>query len=123
MEDQAARIERFHDVPIEVVTVGDCPMDDRLQPLVQAAGEAMANASKHARVSRVSVYVEVEPDAVTAFVRDQGRGFDLESVPPDRRGIADSIRGRMERAGGEAVVDTTVGEGTEVRLRLPREER
>jgi len=123
MEDQAARIERLHDVPIEVVTVGDCPMDDRLQPLVQAAGEAMANASKHARVSRVSVYVEVEPDAVTAFVRDQGRGFDLESVPPDRRGIADSIRGRMERAGGEAVVDTTVGEGTEVRLRLPREER
>ena len=122
-EDQAARIERLHNVPIDVVTVRDCPMDVRLLPLVRAAGEAMTNAAKHAGVSLVSVYVEVEPDAVTAFVRDQGRGFDLAAVPHDRRGIADSIRGRMERAGGEAMVESTVGDGTEVRLRLPREQR
>jgi signal transduction histidine kinase len=98
-------------------------MEERLQPLVQAAGEAMTNAARHAGVGLVSVYVEVEPHAVTAFVRDQGRGFDPATVPEDRRGIADSIHGRMERAGGEAVVETSVGGGTEVRLRLPREPR
>jgi len=83
----------------------------------------MTNAARHAGVGLVSVYVEVEPDAVTAFVRDQGRGFDPDTVPEDRRGIVDSIRGRMERAGGEAAVETSVGGGTEVRLRLPRERR
>jgi signal transduction histidine kinase len=68
----------------------------------------------------VSLYVEVDPEFVTAFVRDQGKGFEPDSVPDDRRGIADSIRGRLQRYGGSAEVVSSPGEGTEVRLRLPR---
>ncbi len=41
-------------------------------------------------------------------------------VPDDRRGLAESIEGRMARAGGTAVVTSTPGEGTEVELTLPR---
>jgi signal transduction histidine kinase len=67
----------------------------------------------------VSVYVEAEPDVITAFVRDQGRGFDPSDVPGDRHGIAESIRGRIQRLGGTAVVTSTVGVGTEVQLRVP----
>ena len=51
------------------------------------------------------------------------RGFDPAAVPADRRGIAESIRGRMERAGGEALVGSAPGEGTEVELRLERPRR
>ena len=58
------------------------------------------------------------PSAV--FVHDRGSGFDRAAVPDDRHGLAESIEGRMQRAGGEAVVTSTPGEGTEVELRLPR---
>jgi signal transduction histidine kinase len=41
-------------------------------------------------------------------------------VPADRRGLAESIRGRIARAGGTAEVRTAPGEGTEVVLRVPK---
>ena len=81
----------------------------------------MTNAARHSGARRIDVYVEVETNAVTAFVRDRGKGFDAATVPEDRRGIAESIRGRMERAGGTATVTSEPGEGTEVALRLPRQ--
>jgi signal transduction histidine kinase len=120
VEDAAARVEGLHHVRVEVVQVGDCSMDERLLAVVQASGEAMTNAARHAGVDRVSVFVEVEPGGVTAYVRDQGKGFDPEAIPADRRGIAESIRGRMERAGGSAEIVTAPGEGTEVKSWLPR---
>jgi len=49
-------------------------------------------------------------------VNDQGIGFDPEEVADDRRGIAESIIGRMERQGGSAIVHSEPGEGTEVHL-------
>jgi signal transduction histidine kinase len=81
------------------------------------------NAAKHSGAGQVSVYVEVEPDAVTAYVRDDGAGFDVDGVALDRRGIAESIIGRMERSGGSASVQSEPGEGTEVHLTVPRATR
>jgi signal transduction histidine kinase len=114
----ASRTEAAHDVPIEVVIVGNRPTDDRIDGLVAAAGEAMMNAARHSGAAKVSVYVEASPERVEAWVADQGRGFDPDDVAPDRRGIAESIRGRMERAGGTAEVTSGNGEGTEVKLTL-----
>ena len=68
--------------------------------------------------SAISVFVDVDSTSAAVFVRDRGKGFVPAAVPPDRQGIAESIRGRMERAGGEALITTTPGEGTEVELRL-----
>ena len=68
----------------------------------------------------MSAIAEAGPDEVTVFVRDQGSGFDLSAIPSGRRGIAESIVGRMERNGGRATVTTEPGEGTEVHLRMPR---
>jgi signal transduction histidine kinase len=120
LDAAAAEVERTHRTPIEVVLVGDCPLDDGVRALVHACREAMVNAARHSRTRRVSVYVEVEDDRVVAFVRDQGVGFDRGAVPADRRGIAESIEGRMERNGGVAVIETAPGRGTEVRLAVPR---
>jgi signal transduction histidine kinase len=113
----AADVEELHGVRVELASAGDVPANDAL---VLAAREAMTNAAKFAGVEEVDVYAEVTDDAVAVFVRDRGAGFDPASVPDDRRGIKDSIRGRLERAGGTAVVTSTPGEGTEVELRLPR---
>ncbi|HEX6360129.1 PspC domain-containing protein [Actinophytocola sp.] len=114
-------VEDTFAIKVQQVVVGDCPLDERLTGLVYAAREATVNAAKHAGVGEVSVYAEVEPDAVEIFVRDRGKGFDPEAVSEDRHGLADSIRGRMERNGGELRLRTGLGEGTEVHLRMPRE--
>lgn len=116
----AADVERTHRARIEVVMVGDCALDDGVRALVHACREAMVNAARHSGARGVSVYVEVEEDAVTAFVRDQGVGFARDRVPEDRRGITESIEGRMDRNGGAALVLTQPGRGTEVRLRISR---
>ena len=119
IDSMAGRIERQHQVSVEAVVVGDAEMDERLRGLVNACAEAVANAAVHSGSTAISVYVEVEDATVTAFVRDQGSGFDPAVVPADRRGIADSIVGRMERHGGTATVNSRPGAGTEVVLRLP----
>jgi signal transduction histidine kinase len=41
-------------------------------------------------------------------------------VPADRRGVRESIVGRMERHGGRATVHTVPGQGTEVELSIER---
>jgi signal transduction histidine kinase/phage shock protein PspC (stress-responsive transcriptional regulator) len=120
VEAVAAEVEERHGMPVEVVTVGDCPLDERTDALVRAAREAMVNAAKFAHVDHVDVFAEVTADDVTVFVRDTGGGFDVDAVPPDRQGIAGSIVGRMARHGGSAVVRSAPGEGTEVELRLSR---
>ncbi|HUF31981.1 MAG TPA: PspC domain-containing protein [Acidimicrobiales bacterium] len=116
----AAELEGRYGVPVEVVTVGDCDLDDRLRALVAALREAVVNAAKFAGGVEVDVYLEVSDDEVEAFVRDTGAGFDPAAVPGDRRGLAESVIGRMERHGGEAVVRSAPGEGTEVELRVGR---
>ncbi|HEV3033713.1 MAG TPA: PspC domain-containing protein [Solirubrobacteraceae bacterium] len=120
LERVAAEVEELHRVPIEVVTVGDGPLNGRLEALVQAAREAMTNAAKFASSERVDLYAEVEPDRVEVFVRDRGVGFDPDAIPPDRRGVRDSIIGRMERHNGRAAVHSRPGEGTEIELVMER---
>lgn len=117
----AARVEDEYAVSVDVVTVGDCELDESLRPLVHAAGEALTNAAKHAGTDKVDVYAEVADDAVDVFVRDRGRGFDPAAVPADRYGVRNSIVDRMQRHGGSAQVRSAPGEGTEVRLRLARQ--
>lgn len=119
LKQAAARVEADFQVPVEVVTVGDRPVDDRGRALVAAASEAMVNAAKHADADRMSLYLEVDDEAIQVYVTDQGKGFDPQAVPFDRKGISESIRARMEKAGGEAMVESAAGEGTEVMLRLP----
>jgi signal transduction histidine kinase len=122
LEETLADIEEMHGVRVEVVASGDRKLDDPLRALVLAAREAVTNAAVHAGVADVSVYVEAGADEVAVYVRDRGSGFIPDAVAADRRGIAESIVGRMERHGGSAVVRSAPGEGSEVELRLPVEE-
>ncbi len=106
---------------VDVVSVGDLALDERLRPLVAAAREALTNAARHSGAPRVDVYAEVAGTRVEVFVRDRGRGFDLAAVPEDRLGVRRSIVDRVERHGGSARIRTAPGEGTEVRLCLDLE--
>jgi signal transduction histidine kinase len=118
VEQAAAEIEELHGVRVDVVRTGDAPLDDRTRALVLAAREAMANAAKHSGADDVSVFVDATPERIALYVRDAGAGFDPAAVAADRRGIAESIRGRMERVGGTVHVISAPGEGTDVELEL-----
>jgi signal transduction histidine kinase len=115
-------VEAQYGVAIEAVTVGDCGLDENedLGALLAATREATVNAAKWSGAAVVSLFAEVEPSAVSVFVRDRGRGFDPDSVPADRKGLAESVRARMERRGGCAAIRSVPDEGTEVSLTMPR---
>lgn len=119
LKGAAARVEEDHQVPIDVVTVGDHAVDEHTKALVGAASEAMVNAAKHSGADRMSLFFETDEDEMTVFVTDQGIGFDPSAVDTDRRGIANSIRSRVEKAGGTVEIASEAGEGTEVVLRMP----
>lgn len=113
-------VETRHGVSIDIVAVGDTTVDSRIEAMLAAAQEAMVNAAKHSGVTTVQVYAEVEPETIGVFIRDRGRGFDIDGIAADRAGVRESIEGRMKRCGGTAVVKSRVGDGTEVALTLPR---
>lgn len=120
----AEDVEDAYRIEAEVVTVGDCELDEGATALVSAAREALTNAAKFAGdAGPISVYAEVGPEAIEAFVRDRGPGFDLDQVPADRRGVRESIIGRMRRHGGDATIASMPGSGTEVALSIAREAR
>jgi signal transduction histidine kinase/phage shock protein PspC (stress-responsive transcriptional regulator) len=117
LTEVAHEVEDVHGIPIDVVATGDRPLDQGGTALVRAVRESLVNAVRHGEPP-VSVYVEIGPSGVEAFVRDHGAGFDLDQVPSDRLGVRQSILGRMERHGGAARV-RRLEHGTEISFTLP----
>jgi signal transduction histidine kinase len=120
LEQAALEVEQLHDVRIDIVAAGDCRFEPRFEALVLAAREAMTNAAKFSGSETISVYAESTDEAVSVFVRDRGVGFRRKKVPADRRGLVESIEGRMQRNGGNATITSVPGEGTEVELTMKR---
>jgi signal transduction histidine kinase/phage shock protein PspC (stress-responsive transcriptional regulator) len=118
----AAEVETERGVTVDVVTVGDAPLDEPARAVVAATREALVNAAKFAGDGPISVYAESGPERLHVFVRDRGPGFDPDAVPPDRHGVRESIMGRMGRQGGRATVRAAQGHGTEIELTLEREQ-
>ena len=123
LEAAAAEVDAAGGSSIEVVAVGDCDLDESAASVLAAAREAMLNAAKFAGERPISVYAELSRSHIQVFVRDRGGGFELSAVPAERRGVRESIVGRMQRAGGRASVRSSAEQGTEVELTLERGER
>lgn len=120
IDDLVGEVEAAFHLEVDVVVVGDGPLDEVCRGLLAAVRESLVNVGKHARVTQASLYVEVTEDTVEAFVRDRGTGFAPADVPPDRRGLRGSVHGRLRRLGGHARVHAAPGEGVEVELWVPR---
>ncbi len=114
-----AEIEELTGLEVSVVVVGAAGPGAEVDALARATREAVLNAAKHAGVDHVAVYGESNPDGLSVFIRDRGSGFDPGDVPEDRRGIRESIVGRLDAVGGRVEIVTAPGSGTEVRLHLP----
>jgi signal transduction histidine kinase/phage shock protein PspC (stress-responsive transcriptional regulator) len=120
----AEEVEEAHGALVDAIVVGDAPLDERSEALVAAAREALTNAAKFASdAGPVHLYAEIENGAARVFIDDRGPGFDPKAIPDDRRGVRESIIGRMQRHGGRVEIRSGPGEGTEVELRLERNGR
>jgi signal transduction histidine kinase/phage shock protein PspC (stress-responsive transcriptional regulator) len=113
----AEDVEETHGAPVDAIVVGDAPLDERMEALVAAAREALTNAAKFASdTGPVRLYAEIENGTARVFIDDRGPGFDPKAIPADRRGVRESIIGRMERYGGRVEIRSEPGDGTEVEL-------
>ncbi len=121
LEEVCSDVEERLRIGVELVTVGDCPLDDHVLALVAATREAVTNAGKFSGADKVSVYAELRGPDIHVFVRDRGVGFDPEAVDEDRQGVRESIVGRMQRHGGDAIIRSSSDTGTEIELRVTRE--
>src|SRR5215218_3717082 len=118
LREAVAEVEDDYDAIVELTILGERALDRPTEALAAATREALRNAARHAAGAPIFVFVQASPDGAEVFVRDEGPGFELGAVPTERRGVRDSIVGRMAAVGGSAVIDTSPGEGTEVALRI-----
>lgn len=125
MQTIAGEVEDTYAVTVDPVIVGEVPFNDGrldkrvITALLGATRESLVNAAKHSGCSSIDLFVEVEGDEISVFVRDRGRGFDVDAVSEDRRGVAISIRRRIERRGGSVDIWSVPGRGTEIGIRIP----
>lgn len=113
-------IENDYGTKVELVTVGDCATDEGILALAAAGREAAINAAKWSEATSISIFAEVDGADVSFFVRDTGKGFDVDAIPADRHGIEVSIKQRMLQYGGHVTIRSVIGSGTNVELVLAK---
>jgi two-component system sensor histidine kinase DegS len=91
--------------------------------LFRIVQEALSNVQKHAKAEQVSVQLVIRRDALTAIIKDDGVGFDLDALSRDpEKWDHFGVRGIIERArlvGGEATIDSKKGAGTRIAIEVP----
>ncbi|MCC7128430.1 MAG: hypothetical protein IT192_06420 [Microbacteriaceae bacterium] len=103
------------------VGVGSLPIT-AAEAVHSASVQAMVNSIQHAGTDKKR-QVEVKgigENGIEVCIRDNGVGFDPDSVPGERIGLRISIVERMASAGGEAIIRAAPGEGAEIVVRWPR---
>ena len=96
----------------------------RLHPEVEATilrvvQESLTNVARHAAASHVDVTLSYLGDEVIVDIRDDGVGFDPNAPrPPASFGLR-GMRQRAQRLAGQLLVESAVGHGTVVSMRLP----
>jgi signal transduction histidine kinase len=123
LTDLRPRLERA------AVSTGDLAVRLKLVPvtlpspvadqLVACVGEALRNVERHAGTGQADVTVTGGAGWAVVKITDRGHGFDPAATPPSRRGIRESITGRMLAAGGQAAIASHPGAGTTVTVSWP----
>jgi signal transduction histidine kinase len=84
---------------------------------MMAVKEAIHNVIKHAHATEVRLRIAVETSALSINIRDDGCGFDPPSCPPGH-GLG-NLKRRLQASGGSFTIESRLGAGTAVTLRLP----
>ncbi len=101
-------------VTLTVMGQGDLPADVQVA-FYRLCQEAFNNIAKHAQATQVAVHLEYEAGALDLRIRDDGRGFELQQIPPGHYGLG-MMRERAEAAGIVLSVASRPGRGTEIAI-------
>jgi signal transduction histidine kinase len=93
--------------------------EDRQLTIYRTVQESLTNVGKYAEARQVDISVRAYSNHVEVEVRDDGRGFDVQTTKPTTHGLA-GMRHRVEAAGGRLNVQSRPGQGTRVLATLPR---
>jgi signal transduction histidine kinase len=109
------------------LTIGDDvpPLTpDQIAAAGGAAAEALTNAAKHGRAGHVVVFADLDESSGGLFlsIKDDGVGCDPTTIT-ERAGMSHSIRGRVSSVGGQMDFASAPGDGSEVRITMPPQER
>jgi PAS domain S-box-containing protein len=119
LQQQAEAITARH--PVQVTTVlcaePEAPLAAK-EALYRIAQEAVHNTVKHAEATEVRLSLEQSGEDVVLAIEDNGRGFDTTGSYPGHLGLH-SMRERVERFGGTLEIESAVGIGTTVSVRIP----
>jgi len=85
------------------------------------AQEALSNIARHAQASQIQVQLAKDGNVLLLTVKDNGVGFDLESLRKRATLGLVSMQERAHAAGGAIEIDSARSRGTEVRFTLPLE--
>jgi signal transduction histidine kinase len=119
---QAAALQARHDVPVETDMCDEPSLSLTVkQELFRVAQEALHNTIKHARASQVNVRLLRTAEAIILEIRDNGRGFDSLGSFPGHLGLL-SMQERVKNLAGVLSIESTPGQGTTIRARVPARE-
>jgi len=91
--------------------------------LYRIVQEALNNVIKHARATSVKIQLHRMGKALVCSVRDNGIGFDPQSLPtgPGRGLGLSGIRERLKALQGEVRIESVAGKGTSLKIMIPME--
>ena len=109
---------------LEVECTGDFEAVSRLHAqaslsLGLAVKQCLVNVLRHSGLTHAEVAVFDSESDVSVMVIDTGRGFSEAETAPDRLGIRQSVRQRIEQVGGVVQIWSTPGRGTSIMIRVP----
>lgn len=119
----AGEFNKRTSLQVSVQTLGD---EQELHPPVKIAlfrvvQEALNNVAKHASATQAFISLIYQANLVSVTVRDNGRGFDPVRVEQNQRsswGLL-GMRERTMLLGGDFVLKSAPGQGTEIQVRIP----
>ena len=103
-------------VPVSVMIQGDCELTHEVKLVFyRVAQEALNNIAKHSGARQVDLHLECHPGHMNLIIKDDGLGFDPDTITPDHLGIA-IMRERANSVGASLKIESQAGQGTTVEL-------
>lgn len=114
LKEYAERWQEHTGIKVEIAVSGErsLPLDVE-QALYRVLQEALSNIARHADADTVRLSLGMTRETVTLTVADNGRGFDVDSVPASSYGLT-GMKTRLSEVGGVLKVESAISAGTTV---------